>query len=182
MASNDVSPTLQDLNWNLGKRILAWGTWQLFGGLFPLWGGALVLFAYGQDFHFQDYTKNGEFMLYSAALSASALFVLSRELQPPFPFPFRGLLLLIAAVCLVSSVAVFSAVLVGTKLPGETPTLNLDPGFLSTTSLIIYPVILLSTAWATLTDMRRVEMDPRALPSHDLNDLREAFHHENGGN
>ena len=182
MASDDGSPTLQDLNWDLWKRILTWGAWQLFGGLLPLWVSALILSVYGQDFHFQDYTEHGEFMLYSATLSASALFVLSRELQPPFPFPFRGPLLLIAAVCLVSSVAVFTAVLVGTKLPGETPAPNPDPSFLSMASLIIYSVIFLSTAWATLTDMRRVEMDPRALPLRGLADLRKDYRQEDGEN
>ena len=182
MASDDGSPTLQDLNWDLGKRILTWGVWQLFGGLLPLWGGALILFAYGQDFHFRDYTENGEFMLYSAALSASALFVLSRELRPPFPFPYRALLGLLVIACLGTSVVLFAAVFVGTKLPGGTPVPNLDTGFLSTISLITYSVTFLSTAYATLTDMRRVEIDPHAGPSRDVIILQRAYREEEGGN
>lgn len=180
MASDDGSPTLQDLNWDLWKRILAWGVWQIFGGLFPLWGGALVLFVYGQDFHFQDYTKNGEFMLYSAALSASALFVLSRELRSPFPY--RGVLGFMVIGCLAISAVLFAAVFVGTKFSGETLLPNLDTIFLSRVSLIIYLLILVSTAWSTLTDMRRVEMDPHALSENALIDLQEAYRQEDGGN
>ena len=104
------------------RTALYWLWFTLFGGLLPLYGGAFFSWVLFSRFSWANLVDHGEFGIYSAAVLASGLFVVSREYK--VPFPERASWVLATVALLVLSVFLFAAAFAAANEPGLNSDVN----------------------------------------------------------
>jgi hypothetical protein len=75
MFKNDIRSALLG-NW---KETRYWLCWNLIGSLFPVWGGIIIFIIFSIRPHFTDFSKNGQFAIYSATMLASSLYIVLKD-------------------------------------------------------------------------------------------------------
>lgn len=156
------------------QEALKWLVFTIVGSLFPVWAGALLLMLTSQPFGWRDFFRHGEFALYSAAILAPAIQLLSREFRTIF-FEHRWLHLLVAVVGLLVSALLFSAV-IATSPPSGSP-LRLNQGMLIWGSMGLFLSSATFVFFVTFLDYQRLARDIRAVQDKSLRELKRSFKH-----
>lgn len=88
---------------------VVWFLFTIVGGLLPVWGGAVLLWIAPGNVHWLDFASHGEFALYSAALLAPAIYIVTAG-PGGVPFPSRTFVVLIEIILLLLAVLAFSGI------------------------------------------------------------------------
>ncbi|GAI80262.1 unnamed protein product, partial [marine sediment metagenome] len=68
-------------NW---KETATWLWWILLGSLFPVWGGIFIFLACKKSPAVLDFTGNGQFIIYSSTMLASAFYIVLKDYKTKF--------------------------------------------------------------------------------------------------
>lgn len=171
-----------------------WLAISSIGGLLPLWGLFVVLYATNQPVTLNAFSQNGEFALYSASFASAALYVIFKE-KPEWlkkllkenskstskddtqkDFPAKMLYLLSYLFILAATTLLFGLVtLVNT--PGSNLSLNVN--FLSNSTLAVFLISLFLSYITTVVDNYLITYDPeielRVSRRQDLEDVNSDF-------
>lgn len=147
-----------------------WLGFTLFGGLLPVYGGALFLWIFSSKWTPTQFVDHGEFAIYTAGLLASALFIVVREYQGPFPE--RAGWGLFTGVLLVLSVLVFAAAAAADADPKVADHLNKVP--LRVVSLAFYVMSVVATYILTIRS-QGLELDYQAVRGDTMAKLDKKF-------
>ena len=147
-----------------------WLGFTLFGGLLPVYGGALFLWIFSSDWTPTQFVDHGEFAIYSAGLLAYALFIVVREYQAPFPE--RAAWGLLTGVLLVLSVIVFTAVSAADAQPKVAEELNRVP--LRVVSLLFY-LLALGASYLLTVRKEGLTFDMEAVRGERMATLEDKF-------
>jgi cytochrome bd-type quinol oxidase subunit 2 len=163
-------PRLRKSNKDERKESAMWLLFNIVGSLLPLYVTALMLLVSTLTFDYQNFTRNGEFVLYAAALLAPAAFQILRDLRSPFPF--RTGLGLGMLVLMIFAVALY---VFANQQSRSEHTLSF-----AVVTVIIYVLSLIIAFWVNLIDMVRVSPDIRKIEESQLDDLRNEFRKNEG--
>ena len=155
-----------------GKETTKCMFFTLFGGLLPVYGGYILLKLFHKDMSMSDFTNNGEFAIYSAALLGPALYLIFKE-YPKARMPLQTTLGGFCIVSLLLSSMIFAGVTsVNTgKLPIE-----IDKDFLRISTIVLFAVTAILSFLVTALDGYRVMPgDINNIHNESLEQLEKEF-------
>lgn len=130
-----------------------WFALNIISSLLPLWGTILLLLLFSKDVSLYGMLKNGEFVLYAAAFSGGALYVIRRDI-----FISRNASnALLITLLLVSSI-IFVAITVPSfnELGGST---NINQTFLTCSSIFVFLASIIFCFFITVAEAAGFGMD-----------------------
>ena len=134
------------------KDTTKWLAYTLLGGLFPVWGGYLLLRLYQKAMSISDFTSNGEFAIYSAALLAPSLYLILKDYKKT-NFPNQAIYGLLCSVMLIVATLIFAGV---TSVNTGKVAVEIDKDFLRNGTLILFLLTLILSFFVTALDNNRV--------------------------
>ena len=140
--------------------------YTLIGGLLPMWGGIILVRLFGQWRGWGLFCQQGEFAIYSAALLAPAIYLITRSAQ----MALKRILLLVAVVSLFISGIVFAGVKSG-QLFGT----SFDSNFLRDTTLILFVASTLLFYLVNVFECARLGADIQKARAESLKTLEKEF-------
>lgn len=146
--------------------------YSIFGSLAPVWGGFLLLRLFSRRPGWVDFSQHGEFALYSAAMLAPALYVVSRDLKVP-GFAGRSVLILLCFLGIFVATCFFVAVTTAFMAP--TPILKIDQPFLSQWTLVLFCLSCCISIVVAGLDQARVFPDIRETEARERKRLNDDF-------
>lgn len=151
------------------------GYWLLYaavGSLFPILVGVLLQRFIVRHIEWNDFTRHGEFALYSAGLLASAFRLVLRD-PGEAPFVHRQLFGLMATAGLFIAAVLYSGVTAVIDL-SKTPILP-DMEFLRDTTLVLFGLSVTFAFLVTLLDNQRLQPPVEALAMQKQKELEKQF-------
>jgi len=150
--------------WELPLRSGPWSAgyiWlilNVISSLLPLWGTILLLLLFSKDISLYGMLKNGEFVLYSAAFSGGALYVIRRDI-----FISRSIATaLLISLLLISSV-IFVAITVS-SVNDQSGLPRINEAVLTYSSVIVFALTVIFCLLITVADAAGFGLDiPEAL-------------------
>lgn len=135
-----------------------WFALNIISSLLPLWGTILLLSLFSKDVSLYGMLKNGEFVLYSAAFSGGALYVIRRDI-----FISRNASnALLITLLLVSSI-IFVAITVP-SVNDQSGTTHINQTFLTCSSVFVFLLSVIFCFFITVAEAAGFGMDiPDAL-------------------
>jgi hypothetical protein len=135
-----------------------WFTLNIISSLLPLWGTILLLLLFSKDVSLYEMLKNGEFVLYSAAFSGGALYVIRRDI-----FISRNT----SNILLIASLLVSSIIFVAITVPmvnDQVGTTHINQTFLTYSSVVVFFLSVIFCFFITVADAAGFGLDiPDAL-------------------
>jgi hypothetical protein len=169
-------PTVRELFFTIRKasarswwQTLLWVGYNMLGSLMPLWGTYFLLKLHHQAFHVNDFSKHGEFALYTAAFLAPALQLVLRNIKDAKYVLGTGAVLF-AVAGLVVAVNVYSGVVVGVAPPD-----TIDELFLLQVSIILFLASLGFAVVVTLVENSILNPNVRKADAEDRKVLEGKF-------
>jgi hypothetical protein len=149
-----------------------WLFYNLSGSLAPVWFGVLILFLFSRSPSLSDFSQHGEFALYSAAMFAPTLYVISRDLKIP-GFWARSFLVLLTLLGILAATCFFVAVTTAFLVPK--PALEINQVFLrrGTFGLFLFSAAL--SFLVTALDNARLLPDVRGITNQQQEQLLRQF-------
>jgi hypothetical protein len=142
------------------------------GGLAPLWIGWIALTFFRRSPTIADFARNGEFALYSAAVLAPALYIVSTQV-PPTPIGGRAPLVLF---CIAFTLcAVVGYVIVMPVASGLVGRVEVDELFLVKGTLSLFGLSMLLSFLITVLHNIRSDPEVRAMVEAQQAELEENF-------
>lgn len=123
-----------------------------------------------------DFLKHGEFVLYSAAFIAPALYVVIKDFRE-IRFVRRQLFVLIAGFVLIISALVYAGLVTVTSFSDQPEAMRLvvNQTFLSWVSLILLPISVIYAYLVTVLDNHRSDPNIRAELEDKQKQLEKQF-------
>ncbi len=152
------------------------GLWVVFtvvGGLIPLWATYVLLRLFSVRVDWFEFSRHGQFAIYSASLITAAVFLVERELWQTFPR--RRCFVLFLIVGLIVSALLFAGVTAAKTPPADKRTIILDEVFLANTSIGLYIVSLALGTWAVFVNNVRTQLDLKATEERKISQLGKDF-------
>jgi formate hydrogenlyase subunit 4 len=135
-----------------------WLILNIISSLLPLWGTILLLLLFSKDISLYGMLKNGEFVLYSAAFTGGALYVIRRDI-----FISRSIsTALLVSFLLVSSV-IFVAI-TASSVNDQSGFPRINESVLTYSSVIVFASTIIFCFFITVADAAGFGLDiPEAL-------------------
>ncbi|MDO8926479.1 MAG: hypothetical protein Q7U94_06155 [Sideroxyarcus sp.] len=135
-----------------------WFALNVISSLLPLWGTILLLSLFSKDVSLYGMLKNGEFVLYTAAFSGGALYVIRRDI-----FISRNVSnALLISLLLISSI-IFVAITVS-SVNDQGGTSHINETFLTLSSVLVFSLSVVFCLFVTVADAAGFGIDiPDAL-------------------
>ena len=150
---------------------VVWLAYTLFGGLLPVYGGAIFLLLLFSDVSWDRFADRGEFAIYAAGLLAGALLVVMREYEGGFPG--RSVWGLLITVLLVIAALVFTAAFAADAAPDLADTLN--RGVLRVMSILLYAAtVVLALVLAVMKEALQ-QLNVEGIRATEMQQLERAF-------
>lgn len=135
-----------------------WFALNVISSLLPLWGTILLLLLFSKDVSLYGMLKNGEFVLYSAAFTGGALYVIRRDI-----FVSRSASnALLISLLLISSI-IFVAITVS-SVNDQGGTSHINQGVLTFASVFVFVLSIIFCFFITVAESAGFAVDiPEAL-------------------
>ncbi len=140
------------------------GLWILMvvmGGLFPLWGGALLFVLWGQSPSLPLFLSHGEFYIYSAAIMAPTLYVLLSICR-------FGIVHIISIMVLLVNAVLFAGILSSNSFA---PIIDVDKVFLRSSSIVLLALSIFITLCARVAENIQRGPDVRGMQRRAYDEL-----------
>ncbi|WP_379135203.1 hypothetical protein [Paenibacillus sp. sgz500958] len=152
------------------KSTSLWLFYTLVGSLIPTWGGIVLLFFFNKWQGWYLFYEKGEFILYSAALLAPALYVLIKEAKRP-GFQLMAvisIIILIISGLLYSAIALLSYNIIDSDI-------KIDMGLLANISLWLFLISIIIAFFAEL--LSKIQQDPNVegIRSIEMTNLEDEY-------
>lgn len=161
---------------------LNWLFWAVVFGLAPLWLMAILLKVLRDDGSVMDLVSNGEFALYAASMSGTAIYLTSID-RMPAGMRWRTRINAVAGIALLVAAFSYGAVQtlgrLGTRFGVEVP---LDVPVLTLVTFTAYVAATIVAFLATLADAVRLDEAYQERRKSQTDDLAERFRGGGGGN
>lgn len=145
---------------------LMWLMYTLIGGLLPLWGGAVLIKLSGKWEGLSLFFHHGEFAIYSAALLAPTIYVITRA----FRIAGKRVFLLFSFCFLFISAILFAGV-----KSGELFGMQLDIGFLRNATFELFAGSIVLSYLVNVFENVRLSVDIQQIRDQAYNDLSKKF-------
>jgi hypothetical protein len=154
----------------------SWLGFSVLGGLVPIWGQIILLTLFSRPFGMFDLLKHGEFVLYSAAFIAPALYLVIKDFRE-IRFVRRQLFVLIAGFVLFIAALVYAGLVTVTNFSEQLEALRhvVNENFLLWVSLILLPVSVIYAYLVTVLDNHRSDPNIRAEVEGNQRQLEKQF-------
>jgi len=165
-----------------GKETGKWLAFSLGGALIPVWGGMMLFRLFSKPVKFSDFSGNGEFALYSAAMLAPALYLILKDFKNS-PFMYRHAFAGISALGLSLSMLLFAGVTA--VHTGGLGSITLDQVFLRKITLGLFVGSVVLSFLTEVLDKQRTLEDYREYYETNqgqFKDLQEKFDELGGKN
>ncbi len=161
------------LNWRLWWETAKWLFYTLAGSLLPVWGSCLLLKLYSQKIQWIDFSRHGEFALYSAAIITPAIYLILKE-KFNIPFLRRHLCGFLAFAFLIFSTLIFAGVTV-IAVNQNVQRAVLNEPFLVRSSIVVFCLSVFLVFFVTLGDNLLTREDLRELEQRSGKKLEKDF-------
>jgi hypothetical protein len=165
-------------DWELAQAIIhnwkessKWLLYTYIGGLFPVWGGFLLFSLYKKSPGLENFTDNGEFALYSAALLAPSLYYILKDYKES-NFLYRHFFAAVAIVGLFISVLYYTAVV--SVVVGQIP-IPIDLVNLRNVTWVLFIVTTILSYLVNALDHERNYNDITKERQRDFEKLKKDF-------
>lgn len=146
-----------------------WLALNVTSSLLPLWGTILLLSLFGKDISLYGLLKNGEFVLYAAAFSGGALYVIRRDI-----FVSRNASNALLILLLLISSIIFVAITV-LSVNNQDGSSQINQSVLTFSSVIVFSSSIIFCFFITIAEAAGFAVDiPEALKK-DENQLGADF-------
>jgi hypothetical protein len=162
-------------NW---KDAGIWLVFNLLGSLTPVWFGWFLLTLLSRGPSWADFSRHGEFALYSAAMFAPTFYIILRDLEQPV-FPGRLPLGLLTLIGTLIATGFFAAVTTAFLTPE--PLLRINQSFLQRGTLGLFAFSAVLAFIATVLDNARFTPDVRRISETQRTNLAKEFDKLGGG-
>jgi hypothetical protein len=175
---SSLRSTTQD-HWSEASSWLGFTT---LGGLVPIWGQIILLMLFSRPFSIFDLLNHGEFVLYSSAFVAPALYLVIKDFRET-KFVRRQLFVLTAGFVLFVSALVYAGLVAVLNFSGQLATLQhvINESFLLWVSLLMLPFSVLYAFLVTVLDNQRSDPNIRAEVEDNQKELEKQFDKLGGG-
>jgi hypothetical protein len=152
------------------KSTMYWLLYTLIGGLVPTWGGAILLWIFGNWRGWEPFYANGEFILYSAALLAPALHILIKDARKP---GFQLLAILNLAILFISFLLYAAIALSAFNIVNTEYKINLS--LLSILSIWLFVLSVIISFLSELLENVKSDPDVEKIKSDQMYELSGEF-------
>lgn len=149
-----------------------WLFYNLIGSLAPVWFGVLILLTFSRTPSLGDFSQHGEFALYSAAMFAPTLYIISRDLKTP-GFAARPILVLLTLLGILAATCFFVAVTTAFMVPK--PVLEVDQAFLMRGTFGLFAFSAVLSYLVTVLDNARLMPDVQQITGNQQAQLGKQF-------
>jgi hypothetical protein len=133
-----------------------WQFWNVIWGLSPLWMGFIIFLLCKKKPMLIDFSDKGEFLIYSAAMLASALYIVLKDYKTS-KFPYRRVLGMISIITMLVTVILFTGITAATT--SRLSFFDISREFVRSTSYMTYMMSIILAFILTALDNRRTRID-----------------------
>ena len=135
-----------------------WVILNIISSLLPLWGTILLFLLFNKDISLYGLLKNGEFVLYAAAFSGGALYVIRRDF-----FMSRSISTALLVFLLLISTVIFVAI-TASSVNDQSSFPHINESVLTYASVIVFALTIIFSLFITVADAAGFGIDiPEAL-------------------
>jgi hypothetical protein len=156
-------------NWKDSSTLMLY---TLVGGLLPVYGGMILFKLFSRGVHFSDFSDNGEFALYSAAMIAPSLYLILKDYGSS-NFLYRRAFALISFLGLLCATILFAGVTA--VRTGGLGAIAVDQQFLRWFTILLFMVAIFLSFLTSALDSERIAKDIYAVREQDFKNLEEQF-------